>query len=210
MDSTPPDTVENLHELGQQTQPPSVSNNTRFLASCNYSSTTCLTGTNQNRSHTFQAMFDTDDAYSGIDNRFLFDISHTKQDYVIHLRKGRRNINIFEGPKVHTIYEGTITWNIENYTRHPHRVEIPKSLYVLNRREHLISNQNWAQNAPSANVDATTLNGTWCATNHNHATLIWGGGSFIHTMTLYKHNIFTLQTAPGYTAFTFYCNTVGY
>ena len=41
-------------------------------------------------------------------------------------------------------------------------------------------------------------------------TQIWGYGSFVCTFTLYKNNIFTVQTAPRYTALTAYCNTVGY
>ena len=42
--------------------------------------------------------------------------------------KVRRIINVFEGPKVHTIYEGTITCTINDHTSHPHWVETPNSL----------------------------------------------------------------------------------
>ena len=54
------------------------------------------------------------------------------------------------------------------------------------------------------------LDGTRCVTHHDRATLIWGGGKFFSTVPLDKKNIFTLQTAPGYTAFTTYCDMVDY
>ena len=46
-----------------------------------------------------------------------------------------RIINGFKGPKVHTIYEVTIAWNINYNTGHPYWVEMTTSLYVPNRRK---------------------------------------------------------------------------
>ena len=54
------------------------------------------------------------------------------------------------------------------------------------------------------------MDGTWYVTHHDRATLIWGGGQFVRTVHIEKQNIFTLQTVPGYTTLTKYCDTVGY
>ena len=62
-----------------------------------------------------------------------------------------RVINRFEGPKVHTIYEDTITWTINEVSCHPRQVEMPNYLYFPSRREQIISPQHWLQNATSAN-----------------------------------------------------------
>ena len=79
-----------------------------------------------------------------------------------------------------------------------------------NRCEWHISPQHWAQNATSDNAYDTTLDGTRCVAHHNCATLIFVDGRFVCTVPLDKLNIFTLQTAPGYTCFTEYVSAVGY
>ena len=40
--------------------------------------------------------------------------------------------------------------------------------------------------------------------------MIWDGGKFVFTVPLDKQTVFTLHAAPGYTAFTAYCDAVGY
>ena len=92
------------------------------------------------------------------------------------LRKVRRVINGFDCTKVHTIYDGTIAWNINDNYSHPHQVEIPDSLYFTKGRDQLISTQHWAHNATYANADATNPYGTHCVTRHDHHNLIQGGG----------------------------------
>ena len=84
-------------------------------------------------------------------------MSHFKKDFVGPPKKGQRVINIFEGPKMHTIYEVTITWTINGNTSHHNWVEISNYFYVTNRREHLISTQHWAQNATHTNTNDNTL-----------------------------------------------------
>ena len=108
------------------------------------------------------------------------------------------------------IYEGTIAWTINDDSGHPHWEEIPNSLYFPKGHEWLISTQHQAQNATSANSDTTIMYGTRCVTHHYISKLTWGGGRFFCTVPLYKQTIFTLHTAPGYTAFTAYCAAVGY
>ena len=126
-------------------------------------------------------------------------MSHYKKDFVGTHKKGWHIINIFEGPKVHTMYEGTIAWKIHDDSVHPHQVEIPNDLYVPKGRKRLISPQHWSHNSTSANTDATTLYVTQCVTHHDYATLIWGGGQFIFTVPIGNQIIFHLHTAPGYT-----------
>ena len=72
------------------------------------------------------------------------------------LKKGQRVINVFEGPKLHTIYEGTVVWTINDNIGHTHQVEITNYLYVTKGWERLTSTQHWAHNATYINVDATT------------------------------------------------------
>ena len=111
---------------------------------------------------------------------------------------------------MHTISEVNIAWNINDDTSHTHRVEIPNSLYITNKCERLISIQHWAQKETPTNAYVTTLYGTRYVTHHDCTALIWGDGKSIQTVPLDKKNIFTLQTAPGYTAFTAYCSAIGY
>ena len=75
-----------------------------------------------------------------------------------------------------TIYEGTITWTINDDLGHIHQVKIPNSLYVPKGCEQLINQQHWLQNATSINAYYITLEVTYCVTHHDCATLIWGGG----------------------------------
>ena len=124
--------------------------------------------------------------------------------------KGWRIINRFEGPNVHMIYEVTITCIIYDNTGHPYQVEIPNSLYVPNGHERPIRPQYCAQNTKSADIDTTTLYGTRCDTHHNRATLVWGGSRFVCTVSVDKHNIFSLHNAPGHTVFNTYCTAIGY
>ena len=55
----------------------------------------------------------------------------------------------------------------------------------------MISPQHWAQNALSDTAYDTTLDGTWCVTHHDCATIIWGGGQLVSTVTL-DNQIFSL------------------
>ena len=169
-----------------------------------------MTGTNQNSSQTWHTKFDTDVVYIGIGNWCSVIMSQLKQDFVGTLKKGLRIINVFEGPKVHKIYEGTAVWTIHDDTGHPNQVKITNYLYVPSVSEWLINTQHWAQNETPTKAYATTLNGTRCVTHHDRATLLWGGGRFFYTVPLDKQNVFTLQTASGYTNFTAYCAAVGY
>ena len=164
-----------------------------------------MTGKTHTSSQPHQAKFDTDIFSIGIDNIFSVSMLHSNQKFVVPLKKGCRFINGFEGPKIHTIYEDTIAWTINEDSGHNHRVETSNYLYLPRGREWLISPQHWSHNATPANVDDTDLDGTWCDTNHDHATLIWGYGRFIRTVPLEKKIVFTLHTAPVYTAPTEYC-----
>ena len=60
------------------------------------------------------------------------------------LKKGQRIIDRFEGPKVHTVYDGTIACTICDNKGHTQWVEISNYLYVPNGHERLISPQHWA------------------------------------------------------------------
>ena len=64
-----------------------------------------MNGTTHTSSQTCQAKCDTYGVFIGIDNSCSVTMSHLNQDFVGTLKKGRRVINGFEGPKVHTIYE---------------------------------------------------------------------------------------------------------
>ena len=92
---------------------------------------------------------------------------HCKQDFLVPLKKVHHVINGFEGSKVHKIYEGSITWKVNEDYGNPHQVEIPNSLYVPKVFEWITSPQHWAHNATYANVDATNLDGTRCVTHHD-------------------------------------------
>ena len=92
------------------------------------------------------------------------------------------------------IYEGTISWTINDDTGNNNQVETTNSIYVTKRDERLISIQHLVQNATPANTDATTLDDTWRVTHHDRVTLIWGGGRFVCTVPIENQNIFTLQT----------------
>ena len=106
-------------------------------------------------------------------------MSHFNQDFVGTHKKGRHIINGFEGTKVHTIYEGTTAWTINDDISHPHWVGITNSLYVLKGCELLISVHHWANNATSNNAYDTTLDGTRCVTHHDRDTLIWCGEQLV-------------------------------
>ena len=119
-------------------------------------------------------------------------MSKIKQDFVGGPNKGRHVINIFESPKANAIYEGPISWTIDNNIVHINWVEIPNSLYVPNGCEQLISTQHFSQKATSAYAYSTSLDGTWCVTHHDCAALIWVGGRFFCSMPLDKHKVFTI------------------
>ena len=151
-----------------------------------------MTGTNHRSIQPRQDKFDTNGVSIGIYNHCSVTMSYFKQDFVGTFKKVRRDINVFYGPKVHTIYEGTIDCDINYATGHPRRVEIRNSLYVTNGREQLTSTQHWAQNIISTNTDATTPDCTWCVTHHDCDTLIWCGGRFICNVPLCKQILFTI------------------
>ena len=130
MDSTSPDSVQIPCESVQRYHLPHIYDNARFLASCNSSKINFMTGNTNTSSHTHQYKFDTDEISIGMDTRCSVTMSYFKQGFVGPLKRGWRVINVYEGPKVHTIYEGTIDWNINNDSGHPHRVEIPNYLYA--------------------------------------------------------------------------------
>ena len=182
----------------------------RFLDSCDFPHTTCMTGTKHTIRKHLQYKFDNNGVYIGIGNCCYFTMPHFKQDFVGTLKKGWRVINRFKGPKAHTIYQGTITWTINENTGNTHRAGIPNFLYFPNGREWLISPQHWAHNTESANTDSTTLDGTHVLTDHELTTLIWGGGYFVLPIPLYKNNIFTTQTVSVYTELNGYCAVVSY
>ena len=82
-----------------------------------------------------------------------------------------------------------------------HWLEIPNSLYVTKGHKRLIIPQRWAHNATSANADDNTLDGTHCVTHNDHASLIWGGGQLVCTVTsdkqffsLYRLRMATLSS----------------
>ena len=83
-----------------------------------------MTGTNHRSIQPRQDKFDTNGVSIGIYNHCSVTMSYFKQDFVGTFKKVRRDINVFYGPKVHTIYEGTIDWDINYATGHPRRVEI--------------------------------------------------------------------------------------
>ena len=79
-----------------------------------------MTGTTHTSSQHCQDKFDNDEFSIGVDNHCYVTMLHCTQDFVVPLKKVQRVINWFKGQKVHTIYAGTITWNINNnygYTR---------------------------------------------------------------------------------------------
>ena len=112
---------------------------------------------------------------------------HCKQDFLVPLKKVHHVINGFEGSKVHKIYEGSITWKVNEDYGNPHQVEIPKFLCVPKGLEPIISPQHWAQNSTYYNEDNTTLYVTRCINNHDYADLISVGGKLVCTLPLEKH-----------------------
>ena len=74
-----------------------------------------MTGKTHTSSQTWQSNFDTDGVSIGIDNNCPGTMLHSKHNFLGALKKGRRIISKFEGPKVHTIYESTIAWTINEY-----------------------------------------------------------------------------------------------
>ena len=156
-----------------------------------------MTGTTHTSIQPRQDKFDTNGVSIVIDNWCSGIMSYFKQDFVDPLKKGWRVINGFEGTKVHTIYEGTINWTINDDFVNPHQIEIPNSLYVSKGRKRLISLQHWAQNSTSTNAYVTTLNVTCCVTHHDCATLIWGGGDFfaLCLLTRKMFSLYILQLA---------------
>ena len=56
-------------------------------------------------------------------------MSHIKQEFLGPLRKGNQIINRLKCPKVHTIYEGSIAWTIDDNEGHTCWVEI-KTIYM--------------------------------------------------------------------------------
>ena len=105
MDSTPPDPGKIQCESGQRYYLPCIYDNSVFLASCNILQIPCMAGTTHTSSQPSQAKFDTGGVSIGVDNRCSITMSIFNQDFVEPLKKGRRIINVFEGPKVYTIYE---------------------------------------------------------------------------------------------------------
>ena len=98
-----------------------------------------MTGITYTSSQPCQVNFDTNGFFIGINNCCSVTMSYCKQELVGTLKKGQCIINGIEGPKMHTIYEGTITWTINDDSGHPNWVEISNSFYVPKGRERIIS-----------------------------------------------------------------------
>ena len=64
-----------------------------------------MNNTTHTSTQTLQAKFDTDGVSIGIDNCCSVAILNSKQDFVGPVNKWRHILNVFEGPKVHTLYK---------------------------------------------------------------------------------------------------------
>ena len=124
MDFTPTDSVDMMRESGHQAHLPHIYENIGFLASCNSSHITFMDCTTHTISQPYKANFENDRVSIGINNLCYVIMSYFKKDFVGPCKKVRRVINIFEGPKVHTIYDGTITWDNNDDTGNPYWLAI--------------------------------------------------------------------------------------
>ena len=118
MNSKPPDSVKIPCDSGQRVHLPHIYDNFDCLASCDSSHITYMTGTTHTSIQPHQEKFYTYGVSISIDNRCYVTMSHPKKDFVRTLKIGLYFINVFEGPKVHIIYEGTISWTINNNYGH--------------------------------------------------------------------------------------------
>ena len=69
-------------------------------------------------------VFDTDGKTVGIDNRASVSMSPDREDFVGTLKKQRRIITGFGGPKTYDVYVGTIKWSIEDDTGTVHDLSL--------------------------------------------------------------------------------------
>ena len=129
MDSTPPNPFQIPCDPGRIVRLTCICDNSVCVASYKSSHITCMVVATHNSIQTHQANFDTSGISISIDNFCSVTILHSRQDFVGPLKKGLRIINKSEGPKVHIIYEVTISLTINYYSGHPRRAEIPNSLY---------------------------------------------------------------------------------
>ena len=156
--------------------------------------------------------FDTDSGPIGIDNRCSVCMSNDKGDFVGELTKTFKYINGFNGTNRHTVYEGTIEWNLEDDEGAVHTIQIPKSYYIPDGPGRLMSPQHWGQQAQALQLQdgEQDVDGTFCITFPHRVELWWDKGSRCKTIEIDEQNVFTMNLAPGYEEFMGYCTTIGY
>ena len=161
--------------------------------------TTSTTGDNVRRTH-----FDTDSHIIRVDNCATTSISSHIEDFIdppIPLNKRIKALNgTVDGAMI-----GTIKWHIEDDEGKVHPIILPNSLYLKSATSRLLSPQHWAQVAK----DHKPLpHGTWCATFHDRVVLYWAQQQYKRTIPLdrYGTNVATIRSAPGYNAYSVFCD----
>jgi hypothetical protein len=148
------------------------------------------------------AMFDTDSAPIGVDNRCTGCISHKIEDFEGPLTESNRSIKGFGGSKTANVMIGTIVWKWQDDNGAVHKFIIPKSFYVKEGNVRLLSPQHWAQ----TQKDAKPKQGTGSETVGDRVTLFWKQRKHKLTIPLSRYNnVATFNLAPGYTKFMGFC-----
>jgi hypothetical protein len=91
------------------------------------------------------AMFDTDSASVGMDNRCMGCISHKVNNFEGPQVKSNRSIKGFGGTQTNNVMIGTIAWKWQDNEGQMHKFLIPKSFYVQDGNVCLLSPQHWVQ-----------------------------------------------------------------
>jgi hypothetical protein len=143
--------------------------------------------------------FDADSGPVGIDNRCTACISHVKSDFVGPLKEISRAIKGFGGTRTTGVQEGTLRWEWNDDHGVTHEFIIPGSFYVPQGEMRLLSPQHLSQ----TQKDKT---GTGESTNGVETILYWDGkSSNLHIPLGKRDNVSTFQLAPGYKAFSAFC-----
>ena len=154
-----------------------------------------------------EAVFDTDSANVGIDNRCSACISHDQNDFVPGtLRPSNRVVKGFGGTRITNVQVGTLEWSWENDRGQITTFKIPNSYYVPEGKVRLLSPQHWAR----TQTDSRTRPTFGERTDAQHCILFWDNGRHQRTIELGRRdNVATLTLAPGFTNFAAFCHEAG-
>jgi len=148
------------------------------------------------------AIFDTDSATIGVDNRCSACISSVLDDFDGPVEDTNRVIKGFGGSKTANVMKGTLVWKWYDDNGTTHDFRIPNSYYVkMEERTRLLSPQHL-----SRELRAQARGKMWETTDATKCIIHWDNGKSCLTIPLDRlTNVATFRLAPGYDKFLAFC-----